>query len=98
MIETHDEGAFGQQSASINLLKLLHDLLCYLDQAAWYTDQTAIAAEQGACKRQDRLNFNIPRWPMTDYSQRKCPQPCMSIFPPTAMQKIRAQLAQKNRL
>jgi len=98
MIETDHEAAFGQQPASINLPKLFHDLLCYLDQAAWYTDQTGIAAEQGARKGQDRLDFNIPSWPMTDYSQRKCPQPCTSIFPPTAIQKIRAQLAVKNRL
>ena len=97
-IETRHEGAFGQQPASINLLKLLHDLLCYLHQAAGYTNQTDIAAEQGARKRQDWLDFNVPGWPMTDYSQRKCPQPCTSIFLPTAMQKIPAQLTEKNRL
>jgi hypothetical protein len=93
MIETHHECAFSQQPAPIDLVQFLQDLLCYLDQAAWYTDQTAITAEQGACKRQDRLDFNIPRRPMADYSQWKCPQPCTSIFPPTAVQKIRAQFA-----
>jgi hypothetical protein len=90
MIETHHESAFRQQADSIDLLELLHDLLCYLEQAVWYTGHTAIAAEQGARKRQNGLDFNIPSWPMTDYSQRKCPQPCASIFPPTAIQKIRA--------
>jgi hypothetical protein len=98
MIETHHDTAFRQQAGSINFLQLLHDLLCYLDQAARYTDQAAIAAEQGARKRQDRLDFDIPSWPMPDYSQRKCPQPCTSIFPPTAIQIIRPQLAEKNRL